>query len=120
MAYTPPVKKTIQNSFGGQVTDGNRLAMAYGNAFQTIDGTGTPVTSPATVNTTQTLIVPTNAVSCMIVSTTNPVQVSEDSTQTAFFTVPAGVPVEFDCARLANIYLKAASSTVVSFLFKTV
>lgn len=121
MAYTPSPDKTLNNHpFGGLVDDGNRIAMPFGSNFQTIDATGTPVTSPATVNTTQTLVVPQNAVSCTIVSVTNPVQVSEDSTQAAYFTVPAGVPVTFDCARQQNIYLKTGGSTVVSFMFKTV
>ncbi len=119
MAYTFGGFKTITNSFGSLVNDANRNAMtgAVGNFIQTQDATGTPVTSPATVNTTQTLVVPTNAVSCTIVSTTNAVQVSEDSTSTASFALPAGVPWTFDCARLKNIYLKTGSSTVVNFYF---
>lgn len=92
----------------------------YGNVFQTQDGTGTPVTSPATVNTTQTLIVPANAVQCTIISVTNPVQVSEDSTQSTFFTIPAGIPWTFDVANQNNIYLKTGSSTAVSFYFAIV
>lgn len=122
MAYTPTARKSkvAVNNFAGQKTDGNRVAMPYGNIINTQDATGTPVTSPATVNTTQTLVVPTAAVQCTVCSVTNPVQVSEDSTQAAFFTVPAGVPFTFDCADMANIYLKTGSSTVVSFLFKVV
>lgn len=121
MAYTGPTLKT-QHNFGGLVNDGNRNAMtgALGSTMQSIDATGTPVTSPATVNTTQTLVVPPNAVQITIVSTTNPVQVSEDSTQTAFFTVPAAVPVTFDVARQNNVYLKTGGSTVVSFYFTMV
>lgn len=123
MAYTFGGFKTLKpNDFGGLVNDGNRNAMtgAVGNFIQTEDATGTPVTSPATVNTTQTLKVPQNAVSCTIVSTTNAVQVSEDSTSTASFALPAGVPWTFDCARLQNIYLKTGSSTVVNFYFTMV
>lgn len=124
MAYTAPSrkKKSTPNNFAGVKTDGNRVAMMgpTGNIIQTIDGTGTPVNSPATVNTTQTLVVPQAAVQCTVCSVTNPVQISEDSTQTAYFTVPAAVPFTFDCADMANIYLKTASSTVVSFMFKIV
>lgn len=124
MAYTPTARKTKSpiNNFAGLKTDGNRVAMtgATGNIIQTIDATGTPQTSPLTVNTTNTLVVPQGAVSCTIASVTNPVQVSEDSTQAAFFTVPAATIFTFDCADMANIYLKTGSSTVVSFLFKIV
>lgn len=124
MAYTPTARKTKSpvNDFAGLKTDANRVAMtgATGNIIQTIDATSTPVTSPATVNTTQTLIVPQGAVSCTVVSVTNPIQISEDSTQSAYFAVPAATVFTFDCADMANIYLSAASSTVVSFLFKVV
>jgi len=104
------------------VDDGNRNAMTgvLANAMQTQDATGTPVTSPVTVNTTKTLTVPNNAACVLIASVTNPVQVSEDSTQSAYFALPAGVVQEFDCARQQYIYLKTSGSTVVSFLFKTV
>lgn len=124
MPYVPPVLKTVTspNNFGGLVTDGNRVAMtgAIGNIFQTQDATGTPVTSPVTVNTTKTLVVPSNAVSITVRSTTNDVQVSEDSSQTAYFTVPHDTLMEFDCARLANVYLKTGGSTVVNFVFNLV
>jgi hypothetical protein len=124
MAYTQTARKakTSPNNFAGLKTDSNRVAMtgAVGNIILTQDATGTPVVSPVTVNTTQTLVVPQTAVSCSIIATTNPVQISEDSTQAAFFTIPAGVIYTFDCADMQNIYLKTGSSTVVNFLFKAV
>jgi hypothetical protein len=122
MAYTITARKSKSpvNNFAGQKTDGNRVSMPYGNIINTQDATGTPVVSPVTIATVQTLIVPQGAVQCSVVSTTNPVQISEDSTQAAFFTVPAGVIYTFDCADMANIYLKVGSSTVVNFLFKIV
>lgn len=117
MAYTPG---TLRQStpFGGAVTDGNRVGLTgFANQIYTQDATGTPITSPVTVNTTTTLVVPLTAVAITIISTTNAVQVSEDSTQTAFFTIPAATIVTIPCARLTNIYLKTGSSTVVSFYF---
>jgi hypothetical protein len=127
LAYNPPVFKTADaggkaSTFGGLRTDGNRIAMTgvVGNFMQTQDETGTPITSPVTVNTTTTLLVPDNAAQITIASVTNAVQVSEDSTQTAYFALPAGVPWTFDCANLEAIYLKTGSSTVVSFAFNMI
>lgn len=97
--------------------DGNGDPIVSAGSISTIDATGTPLTSPQTVNTTATLVVPATAITCTLVSVTNAVQVSEDSTQTAFFTLPAATPFTFPCARLTNIYLKTGSSTVVSFFF---
>lgn len=117
MAYAPGTLRT-STPFGGAVTDGNRTGLTgFANVMLSQDATGTPVTSPATVNTTTTLAVPLNAVAITISPVTNPVQVSEDSTQTAYFAVPAGATQTFPCARLANIYLKTSGSTVVSFYF---
>lgn len=122
MAYTPQVLRVGGNLFGPLVNDANRNAMTstLGSTILTIDATGTPVTSPVTVNTTKTLVVPSNAVQFTVVSTTNPVQVSEDSTSTASFSVPAAVIWTFDCARMATIYLKTSGSTVVNFYFSLV
>jgi hypothetical protein len=117
MAYAAAVlrKNTV---FGGATTDGNRIGLTgFPNVMLTQDATGTPVTSPATVNTATTLVVPANAVSITITPVTNPVQVSEDSTMTAYYAVPAGASQTFPCARLTNVYLKTSGSTVVSFYF---
>lgn len=124
MVYTPsPLKiKTSPDNFGALVNDSNRIGMtgATGNTIQTQDATGTPVTSPTTVNTTTTLTVPQNAVSVLIASVTNAVQISEDSTQSTYFSLPAGNPQWLDCARQQYIYLKTNGSTVVNFCFKLV
>lgn len=122
MAYVQTVRKIKSpvNNFAGQPNDANRVAMNYANAFQTIDANASPVSSPLTVATTQVLTVPQGAVSILLCGTTNAVQVSEDSNQTAFFTLPAGSPTWFDCANQQYIYLKVSSSTVISFLFKLV
>ena len=124
MVYTPtqPRSKITPNNFGGLRSDGNRVSMtgALGNTIATQDATATPIVSPVTVTTTQTLLVPVNAVQCSIVSTTNVVQISEDSTQGAFFTIPAGTIYTIDCANMSQIYLKVALSTVVNFIFKLI
>lgn len=119
MAYTASASKT-STPFGGSVTDGNRVGLTgFANQMQTQDATASPNASPLTVNTAATLVVPLNAVSVTIMSVTNAVQVSEDSTQTAYFSLPAATAMTFPCARQANIYLKTASSTAVSFFFNT-
>jgi hypothetical protein len=120
MAYTPSGRKakTSPNNFGGMKVDGNRVAMPYANVIQTEDATGTPVTSPVTVNTTATLTVPQNAVSLTVTPVTNPVQVSEDSTQSTYFAVPAAAVQKFEVADQQYVYLKTGSSTVVSFFFE--
>lgn len=124
MAYTASgIKpKSPINNFAGLKNDANRVAMtgALGNLIQTIDATATPVVSPVTIAITQTLTVPQGAVSVTIVSVTNAVQISEDSTQSAFFTLPAAIPFTIDVANQQFLYLKVGSSTVVSFMFKIV
>lgn len=124
MAYTPsPIKKKNQsNNFGALRNDGNRIALtgATANSIQTQDATASPLTSPLTVNTTATLAVPQNAYSVVIVSTTNAVQISEDSTQSSYFTLPAATVWEFDVANQQYLYLKTGSSTVVNFYFNLI
>lgn len=124
MAYTygGNKSKSVPDNFGGLRTDGNRVAMTgvLGNNMQSQDAAVSPVTSPVTVNTTQTLTVPQNAAQITIASVTNAVQVSEDSTQTAYFSLPAGVPWTFDVANQQYVYLKTGSSTVVYFQFNIV
>lgn len=124
MPYVPTALKahSTPNNFGGLRVDGNRVAMTgvTGNAMYSQDAAASPITSPVTIATGQTLIVPQNAVSVTICSVTNAVQVSEDSSQTAYFSLPAAIPFTFDCANQQNIYLKVGSSTVVSFQFKVV
>lgn len=136
MAYTASVNKTgntvagpgtypatSRSNFGGLRVDANRVALtgSTANYMQSEDATPTsPNQSPLTVNTTATLQVPNNAVAVTIVSTTNPVQVTEDSTYTAYFSLPAATVFTFQCANQQYIYLKAASSTVVNFQFQTI
>lgn len=127
MAYTPSANKVksinpnLASNFGNVQTDGQRTPMGYGNRILTQDATPTsPVTSPATVNTTTTLIVPQNASQLTVVSTTNAVTVSEDSTSGESFSVPAGMIWTFDIANQQDVYLKTVSSTVVNFYFTVV
>lgn len=124
MAYTFggfKVKSGISD-FGGLRTDANRIALTgnTGNFFQTKDATSTAVTSPVSVNGDKTLTVPVNASSIKIASETNPVRVSEDSTYSCYFTVPAGEVFELDCANQAYVYLQTTGATTINFAFKCI
>lgn len=123
MAYTPSARKTKSavNNFAGLPTDGNRVAMHYGNAIQSQDATGTPVTSPQTNMSAGgvTLTVPQNAVRFTITSTVA-IQVGEDSSFAQGFSVPAALTQSFDCAQMATISLKPSSGTNVTSFFFTI
>lgn len=126
MAYTPTSRKTASspNNFSGLRVDGNRIAMtgALGNTLQSQDATGSPVTSPVTNMSASgvALTVPAGAVQFSI----NPsvtCQVGEDASFAQGLQVPASVVSTFDCADMANIYLKPSSGTnTVYFQFKIV
>jgi hypothetical protein len=124
MAYVATTKKSksTPNNFGGLRNDGNRIAMtgAIGNYMFTEDSTTSPVVSPVTVNTSQTLTVPQSATQVTIVSVTNAVRVSETADSTSYFSVPPAVPMTFDVANQQYVYLTTAGSTVVSFCFNLV
>lgn len=129
MAYNPPTFKQppttgqTASNFSGLRVDGNRVAMTgvLGNYMQSQDNTPTtPLISPQTVTATTTLVVPNNAAQITIVATTNAVQISEDSTETASFLLPAGVIWTFDCSNMTKIYIKAGSSTSVNFYFNMI
>lgn len=128
MAYTPSANKTKSTSpnlaslFSNLQVDGGRNAMTgvLANRIFTHDGAASPAQSPLTLTTAQTLVVPQNAAQLTLVSTTNAVTVSEDSTSSSSFSLPAGIPWTFDVANQQDVYLTATSSTVVNFYFGTI
>lgn len=127
MAYTPSANKTktpgYASNFSNLQNDAGRNALTgtTGNRIQTSDATATAVTSPiTTLNGAQTLTIPQNASSIVIASVTNPVQVSEDSTQGQYFLQPAGTIQQYDVANQQNIYLKTTTTTSVSWYFITI
>ena len=125
MAYTASgLRAKSLQSFSSLVNDSNRVAMtgSLGNTLLSQDATGTPVTSPATnmSGSGAALTVPANAVQFTINSTVT-IQVGEDSSYAQGINIPANTLWVFDCARIANIYLKPSSGTnTVSFQFKLV
>lgn len=124
MSYTPSARKIKSpvNNFGGQATDGNRVAMNYGSAMVSQDATASPVVSPVTNMSASgaTLIVPQNAVQFTINSTVACL-VGEDSSFAQGVNTTAGVPMTFDVAQQATISIKPSNGTnVTSFYFSTV
>lgn len=120
MAYTPPVIKTLPLSWGHLRNDSNGHGMtgALGWFFQTQDNTASPVSSPVSVaSTTQALVVPQNAVQIWV-SAGTAFSISEDSSFTASFTVPAGIIFTVDVTGMANVYFKTTSTIAISFAFK--
>lgn len=122
LAITSP---SSRSNFGGLRVDANRVALTgtVANYMQSQDATGTPVTSPVTLGVgTTTLTVPSNAVAItvMLITATSSVQVSEDSTMTAFFQLPSSVPFTFQCANQGFVYLKGTNTNTVAFQFQTI
>lgn len=120
------------NHFGSWPHDANRQPISVSeNYFGTEDATGTPVTSPATISNTgvSALTVPAAAGS-IVISSSAALRVSEDSTMSHYFVLPANTPLEFPCLspaadqQLTNtgvIYLQGdAASCTVQFFFKCV
>lgn len=116
MAYTRNVRT---QPIGGQIMDGNRIAVQVTSGFNTNDATATPVVSPvavaAGVNTI--LTIPQNAMSVTLISSAA-LNVSELSAFTQYATIPANTVVEIDVAKQKYIYLQGAAT--VSFLFNLI
>lgn len=126
MSYTPsPDRVNSSTTFNGLVNDGNRNAMtgALGNNIQTQDGAASPKASPlACTTTTQTLTVPARAVSVTINTPTYALDVSEDSTNSVYYQMPAAATQTFEVARQQYVYITSSSTTSsnISFFFKLV
>ena len=119
---TTPTYPGQLNNFGTLRMDAghNALTGATANGPQTVDISGTPVVSPATVSNTgvTTLTIPLNAVRVNFIAATNTVNISEaDATvATKYVTIPTGVVVSFDVALTSVLYLKAnVGSSTLSF-----
>ena len=124
---TAPTEPDQLSNFNNLVVDGSHVGMtgALGSGFQTTDATGTPVVSPVTVSNAgvTTIIVPASAIQVTVIAITNTVNVSEaDATvATKYFTVPTGVPITFEVARLSKFYMKAnGGASTLSFFFNVV
>ena len=121
-----PVEPGQESLFGNLRNDGSRNAMStVGNGPQTVDISGSPVSSPATVSNiaVTTLTIPLNAIRVNFLATTNTVNVSESvaAVTSKYFTIPTGVQVSVDVALTSVLYLEAnTGAATLSFWFDTV
>lgn len=105
---------TLNNLF----RDGSTAALQIGNTFQSQDNTGTPVTSPlALTGAVQTLVVPDNAVECILYPVANSLQVSEIVGVTRYDLIAAGAKESVPCAKMNNIYVKGTAADTLYFRF---
>lgn len=123
----PPAEPGQESNFAGVVVDGNHVGLtgAIGSGPQTVDISGTPIVSPATISNAgvTTLTIPLNAVEVNFLAATNTVNVSESDSSVAghYFTVPVGVQTTVDVSRTSVLYLKAnAGASTLSFWFNVI
>lgn len=115
-----------ESNFAGVVNDGNHSAMngVVGSGPQTVDISGTPLTSPQTVhdNAVVTLTTPLNAAQVVFLVAGHPLNVSEsDNTVATYFQIPVGVQTFVDVSRCALLYLEASGGdAAVSFWYNVV
>lgn len=121
------VEPGSESLFGGLRNDGNHNAMtgALGNGPQTVDISGTPIVSPATISNSAvtTLTIPLNAVAVNFLATTNTVNISESDNTVAghYFTIPTGTQITVDVGLTSVLYLKAnTGASTLSFWFSVV
>lgn len=121
-----PTEPDQLTNFGNLRNDASRNAMTVvANGPQTVDISGTPIVSPATISNAAvtTLTIPLNAVRINMLAATNTVNISESDNTVAghYFTVPTGTQVSVDVALTSVLYLKAnTGSSTLSFWFDCV
>jgi hypothetical protein len=107
------------NLFGSPPNNSNRSAIDHFNYIQTQDATpGTNLVSPLALTTTIVpIVIPNNAVTVRFLPDAI-IKVSEVANQSQYFTVPAAANVSFDVCRQGIIYVSAATTANLSFLFQ--
>lgn len=126
--YTFTPKPALQESsgqlsyFAGQINDGNRIAIqSVGAGPQTVDISGTPVTSPIAFPSASvtTLTTPLNAAFLTLTPLANSINVSESDPNVAgnYFTVAAGQSVTIGVTRTAKLYIKANTGAATGSTF---
>jgi len=122
-----PVEPGQESLFGNLRNDASRNALTgvVANGVQTVDISGTPIVSPATISNSAvtTLNIPLNAVQVNFMTTTNTVNISESdpTVATNYFTIPTGVQITVPVALTSVLYLQAnTGSSTLSFWFDIV
>lgn len=115
----------LSSHFNTLAVDGAHQVLQgiIGSGFQTQDATATPLVSPLSVSTAITLNVPDSAAEFNVLVTTAPLLVSESKSDvsTNYVSVPTGMLITFDVAKLSKLYLKGSGGTaVVSFWFNII
>lgn len=111
-----------EDFFAAQYLDGAHNPVTFGSGMQTVDISGSPIVSPATVSNSAvtTITVPLNASAINIITATNTINLSEaDSTvATKYATIPVNTLVSIGVTRQSVLYLKAnTGAATVSFWF---
>jgi len=98
--------------------DNNRVPIMTGSGILTSDATGTPQTSPLTINATvTTIVVPTNAAE-MVVQCNADLKISEAVGMATYFTLSAGVALALPLSATDTIYLSTVSGAgILQFYF---
>jgi hypothetical protein len=129
MAYTFTQKTASGNlnNFGNLVVDSAHVGLTgvVGAGPQTVDISGTPIVSPATISNSAvtTLTIPLNAVQVTFLAASNTVNISESvaAVTSHYFTIPVGEPVVVDVSRTSVLYLEANSApATLSFYFNVI
>ena len=112
----------MAKSFSNLSRDGSQTAMQTGRGIATQDATASPQTSPFTLPSASitTISVPSNAAELVMFCATA-FKVSEDSTVTRYFMIPASTTIAIPLSGTDTIYLQASTGTpTLYFYFVTV
>ena len=120
-----PTEPQQLSNFGSLSVDGSHNPIPFGSGIQTVDISGSPIVSPATVSNASatTLTTPLNAGFINIITATNTLNISEaDATvATKYITIPVGVIVQLPVTRVNTLYLKAnTGAATVSFWYTVI
>ena len=113
--------KEQPTTFSNLATDASRKPIQVGSAFQTLDATGTPKTSPlAYTDSTQTIAVPDRAIE-FIVNPSTALRISEQSDMTPYDVIAANTKESIPCAKMTSIYIvRDSQNGTLNFRFTLV
>lgn len=107
----------MPKSYENLARDGSQAVLQTGTGIVTVDISGTPKASPLALTTaTSTIAVPLNCAE-MVIYCTTAVRISEDSTMTRYFIVPASTSWVIPLGKTDTFYLAADSGTPSLFFY---